>query len=67
MKKILIATLLIGMMSGCSNNNKIEKPYVDHNNLPIGVGKFDYEGHSYLWINAGLLHCESCKCKGGNK
>lgn len=67
MKKLLIAAMLIGMISGCEENSKIEKTYVDHNKLPWGVGKFDYEGHSYLWVNAGLLHCESCKCKRGNK
>lgn len=66
MKKLLIATLLIGMMSGCAKNSKIEKPYVEDNKLPLGVGKFDYEGHVYLYVgNTGVIHSESCKCKEG--
>lgn len=68
MKKLLIATLLIGVMSGCAKNSKVEKTDVDYNGLPFSVVQFNHEGHKYLYYgNGGLIHSESCKCKGGNK
>jgi hypothetical protein len=50
MKKILIATLLIGMISGCAKKN----------GLPMGVVVFNWEGHQYLKTNRALMHSESC-------
>lgn len=67
MKKILIATLLIGVMSGCTKNSKTEKADVGYNGLPFNVVQFNHEGHKYLYYgNGGLIHSESCKCKEGN-
>lgn len=63
MKKILIATLLIGMVSGCAKNEieKNEKRKGDSNGLPWGVVVFTWEKHQYVACrNAGLVHSESC-------
>ena len=57
MKKILIATLLIGMINGCAKNKSI----VDSNELPFGVEVFIWQKHQYVaYGNAGLVHSESC-------
>ena len=59
MKKILIATLLIGMISSC------EQPEISKvknaNQLPYNTGAFIFENHQYLvYGNGGLIHSESC-------
>ena len=60
MKKIILATLLIGKMGGCTEKN--------NSNLPYGAMVFNFEGHNYItYRKGGLIHSESCKCKGGNK
>jgi hypothetical protein len=68
MKKLLIATLLIVIVSSCQKKNNVNKIKLDSNKLPMNVDQFNYEGHNYLYYgNGGLIHSESCKCKGGNK
>ena len=63
MRKILIATLLIGMISGCAENEieKNEKSNGDSTVLPWNVDVFIWQKHQYVaYGNAGLVHSESC-------
>jgi hypothetical protein len=61
MRKILIATLLIGMISGCAENKIEKKVDLDSIGLPWNVRVFTWEKHQYVaYSNAGLVHSESC-------
>jgi hypothetical protein len=68
MKKLILFTLAIGMIAGCSKplvNKEIDKR-IDSYAIDI----YSMEGHKYItYINGGLVHAESCECKnkGGDK
>lgn len=71
MKKLILATLLCGMFSSCTENlsgQRQSKSDVDGEINTWILKPFVFEGHQYLrYTNGGLIHSESCKCKGGNK
>jgi hypothetical protein len=69
MKYILLATLLCGMFSSCTENMSGQrKPNVDSEINTWILKPFMFEGHQYLrYTNGGLIHSESCKCKEAKK
>ena len=72
MKYILLATLLCGMFSSCTENmsgKRTTKSVVEEGEINTWILKpFMFEGHQYLrYSNGGLIHSESCKCKEAKK
>jgi hypothetical protein len=65
MKYILLATLLCGMFSSCTENMSGKRQSnVQEKSLPYLVSVFNWKGHQYLrYTKGGLIHSESCKCK----
>lgn len=65
MRYLLLATLLCGMFSSCTENMSGKRhSNVEEESLPIRVDDFTWEGHTYLvFIEGGIIHSESCKCK----
>jgi hypothetical protein len=63
--KLLLATLLCGMFSSCTENLSSQRqPSVDGEINTWILKPFMFEGHQYLrYTNGGLIHSESCKCK----
>lgn len=71
MKKIILFTLAVGMIAGCSESNghKSKWPGTMPKDAYV-LEAYSFEGHKYItYINGGLAHAESCECKnkGGNK
>jgi hypothetical protein len=83
MKKLILFTLAVGMIAGCSEplvNKEIDKRGKSNGHeskWPGTIPKdafvlepYSFEGHKYItYINGGLVHAESCECKnrGGVK
>lgn len=66
MKYILLATLLCGMFSSCTENLNANVQSEEINTWVLKP--FMFEGHQYLrYSNGGLIHSESCKCKEAKK
>ena len=64
MNKLLLATLLCGMFSSCTENMSGHRTTEESDDLPIYVEGFNFQGHDYLkYLKGGLIHSESCKCK----
>jgi hypothetical protein len=68
MKYILLATLLCGMFSSCTENLSGQRHCeVSEESLPFGIREFSWKGHNYLKASRVLIHSESCKCKEAKK
>jgi hypothetical protein len=71
MKYILLATLLCGMFSSCTENlsgQRQSNSNVDSEINTWVLKPFMFEDHQYLrYTNGGIIHSESCKCKEAKK
>jgi hypothetical protein len=69
MKYILLATLLCGMFSSCTENISGKKQsMVEPEMSTLFLAAFMWEGHQYIrYSEGGLIHSESCKCKETKK
>jgi hypothetical protein len=68
MKKLILATLLCGMFSSCTENMSGHRTTEERGKLPYYTDEFTWENHNYISNpRGGIIHSESCKCKGGNK
>ena len=66
---MLLATLLCGMFSSCTENMSGEKQsMVEPEMSTLYLTAFMWEGHQYIrYSEGGLIHSESCKCKEAKK
>jgi hypothetical protein len=68
MRYLVLATLLCGMFSSCTENMSGKKHSNVEESLPTKVDEFTWEGHTYIfYAQGGLIHSESCKCKEAKK
>lgn len=63
--KLLLATLLCGMFSSCTENLSGKRTSKVIESSVYGIEEFTWKGHDYLkyYTQGGLIHSESCKCK----